>query len=308
MEISPIINEYAMSIRSEFMDKICMVGLDTKIYPKKIEAGRYVVETMHFMITNIYNMLHPQFGYQDYKKDTSIDKYIQDFRKENKLVVPYYRIKPIFNKKLLVTLKCGSTYYEIICNCVCGENLWFLWIKCDSEFNETACQELQLKYNYDECDIDGNHYTHYVKIPQFVELLSIEVLGFHQKETQRDDMHSWLPDGKDSYYHCNIDYESKTITSGISRSEATGRGHRTSNGWKETIIEYGCHMWRQFDTRKEMNDFLANLPNIFKEAKIEITDNGNKSSLNIQFPEPIEESRFIDRFGFSAEGWHGYAD
>jgi hypothetical protein len=53
---------------------------------------------------------------------------------------------------------------------------------------------------------------------------------------------------------------------------------------------------------------LANLPNIFKEAKIEITDNGNKSSLNIQFPEPIEESRFIDWFGFSAEGWHGYAD
>ena len=140
MEISPIINEYAMSIRSEFMDKICMVGLDTKIYPKKIEAGRYVVETMHFMITNIYNMLHPQFGYQDYKKDTSIDKYIQDFRKENKLVVPYYRIKPIFNKKLLVTLKCGSTYYEIICNRVCGENLWFLWIKCDSVFNETAFQ------------------------------------------------------------------------------------------------------------------------------------------------------------------------
>ena len=43
-------------------------------------------------------------------------------------------------------------------------------------------------------------------------------------------------------------------------------------------------------------------------TEIEITDNGNKSSLNIQFPEPIEESRFIDKFGFSAEGWHGYAD
>jgi len=308
-----ILNESTMTISSEVTDKICMVGVDTIIKPQKTEKNVIYVETVHFLITNIYGMMHPYFSYQDYNRDISIEKFIQEFKENPRLKVglAWCRIKSIFNKKLLVTLKLNDDYYEIICNAVYGHNLMFSWPILDHDFNERACNELHLSYEQIDDRNKSNNYTHYLKIKDPVDIFSIEVLGhssYINPKQHKNKNNNWFPDGKDSHFCCIIDYCTKVISSHISRDEDTGRGHRTSNGWKETVIQYEATLFRNFSTRRDIEAYLNRLPVVLKDASIVTESDSLKGRINISFSKPIDEYDFISLMGFSVVGTSSYAE
>lgn len=299
MEIAPIINEYTMAISSGNMKReLCMIGISTKLYPEKTTTGVTVVGITHSLF-NAGLMFHPNVNYTNYRPNISFDELIQNYRKDNFLVQKLDEccIFSTCGRKLLVTLKIESQYYEFICDAVNKKQLLFKDKRDYADFNQETCDKLGLNYS----DYKGDGYTYYIPLSDLIEIYSIEVYGYTLKKmAPRND--SWYPDGECTSFGGSIHYNDKEITSNICRSERTGKGRRTSNGWLSYYIEYRAELYRKFNTRREIDIFWKELKEKYKEIEIRIDNYDDTAYWSISFPKAVKEEYIINIMHFSVSG------
>lgn len=299
MEIAPIINEYTMAISSGNMKReLCMIGISTKIYPEKTITGETVVGTTHCLF-NAGLMFHPNVNYSNYKPDISFDELIRNYRKDNFLVQKQdeCRIVSTCGRKLLVTLKKESQYYEFICDSVNKGQLLFKDKRDYADFNQETCNELDLNYS----DYKSDGYAYSILLSDLIEIYSIEVYGYTLKKMAPSN-DSWFPDGECSCFGGYIEYDDKVITAAICRSEETGHSRRTSNGWLRTYVEYRADLYHRFNTRREIDAFWNELREKYKDVEIRIENYDDFASWNISFPNAVKEEYIINIMHFSVSG------
>lgn len=299
MDTAQIINDYTMIISSKEMNReLCMIGISTKIYPEKTSSGDFIIGCTRFLF-DVGLMLHPNTSFTNYQHNISFDDLIKDYRKDHFLVQKQEKctVSSIYGKQLLVTLKKESQYFEFICDSVSQNKMLFKNKTNYDVFNQLTCEELCL--NYTKCNEKGN--TYFIDLTNYFEIFSIEVLGYRHSDNICVGG-SWFPDGERTDLGGTIDYDNKSIEAVIIRSEDTGRGRRTSNGWISYYNEYRADLIRLFNTRRDIEIFWKELKEQHKEIEIRIDKHDNSAFWHITFPVTVKEEDIIHLMRFSVFG------
>ena len=325
--MSMVVNSKTLKISNYKFEKLGCCAISSKVCFVRDDNSRLYVKAHSILINSISDFIQPKFGYSEYNDgsinyNSLLEKAKSDFGIR---IYPPLSINSLMNEDLLVTLRDGNSWHELICRKIEIVGYPNPIVKVYSKPHLTLSSNTVNKYTIDSLHLTERmeelpkeyYWDNCISYQRYVifstELLySVEAKGKIDIPLRRFTEYretAWCPNEISfSQMILTIDFDKMIIYGNYSDVEELPGGRRTSNGWENKYLNRGVTYYKTFELIFDIHKFIENLPNCLGAINgfVQIKDTFNKApyqkDIIINYKEPLTFKQINEVLQFETDG------
>ena len=292
----PIVNK-TLIISNQIFEKLGCGALCHKAYVSKDDESKLYIKANSLLIDSVNDFIQPRFEYWEHKNENINYKLILDDIKLNNEIRIYIpqsidtfplSIKSLFGNEMIVTLKDGNLWFELVCEAVeiiMGHpkpmvKAYIPQYIHTPHYQSSTTSAFRLRKQYERVNIDRSSYKELCFVQFSTDFLySIEVKGknnFPPRQLNEDESDATWRIGSImlSQIQLSVSFDCKIISGNYYSGIKEFGGRRTSNGWESKYSEDRAFYYKAFELIYDIQKYIDDLPIRFKaiNAVVQIND------------------------------------
>lgn len=278
----PIVNK-TLIISNQIFEKLGCGALCHKAYVSKDDESKLYIKANSLLIDNVNDFIQPRFEYWEHKNENINHKLILDDIKLNNEIRVYIpqsintspiSIKSLFGNEMIVTLKDGNLWFELVCEAVkiiMGHPKPMVKVYIPHNihtppYQSSTISTFRLWKQYERINIDRSSYRELCFVQFSTEFLySIEVKGKNnippiQLNEDESDLTWRIGSITLSQIQLSVSFDGKIIYGNYSSCIEQFGGRRTSNGWEDKFSEDSAFYYKTFELIYDVQKYIDDLP------------------------------------------------
>ena len=326
-----IVNHKTLIISNHAFEKLGCCALCHKAYMSKDDDSKLYIKANSLLINNVNDFVQPHFGYWEHKSENINHKLILDdirLNNEIRVYIPQsietspISIKSLFGNDMIVTLKDGNSWHELICDAVkiiMGHPQPMVKVSIPQYIHTPPYQlstisTFRLWKHYERVNIDRSSYRElcFVQFPTEF-LYSIEVKGRNnipsiQLNEDESDVTWRIGSIILSQIQLSVSFDRKIIYGNYCSGIKQFGGRRTSNGWESKYSEDRAFYYKTFELIYDIQKYIDDLPIRFETINAVVQINNVidnelcQKEITVKFKEQITLKRISEILEFDIRG------
>lgn len=278
----PIVNK-TLIISNQIFEKLGCGALCHKAYVSKDDESKLYIKANSLLIDNVNDFIQPRFEYWEHKNENINHKLILDDIKLNNEIRVYIpqsintsplSIKSLFGNEMIVTLKDGNLWFELVCKAVeiiMGHPKPMVKVYIPHNihtppYQSSTISTFRLWKQYERINIDRSSYRELCFVQFSTEFLySIEVKGKNnippiQLDEYESDVTWRIGYITLSQIQLSVSFDRKIISGNYYSGIDEFGGRRTSNGWESKYSEDRAFYYKTFELIYDIQKYIDDLP------------------------------------------------
>lgn len=278
----PIVNK-TLIISNQIFEKLGCGALCHKAYVSKDDESKLYIKANSLLIDSVNDFIQPRFEYWEHKNENINHKLILDdiqLNNEIRVYIPQsintspLSIKSLFGNEMIVTLKDGNLWFELVCEAVeiiMGHPKPMVKVYIPQyihtpPYQSSTISTFRLGKQYERINIDRSSYRELCFVQFSTEFLySIEVKGKNnipprQLNEDESDVTWRIGSITLSQIQLSVSFDRKIISGNYYSGIDEFGGRRTSNGWESKYSEDRAFYYKTFELIYDIQKYIDDLP------------------------------------------------